>query len=411
MRLLITGATGYVGSTLVRHALAHGHEVTVASRTPLKGFSGNYLHYDLSDEAALEIPDGCAAVLHLAASTSSMAGISGKQEVAAARSLIGAASAAGARFIFVSSQVASLTAPTAYGRIKAEIETETLAAGGTVVRLGQVYGGARCGLFGQHVETVRKLPLLPAFKPSPVFQLIHAGDAAEGVLRAAECNNRASRVYHLAHAAPVPFTAFLDGLARDYRPRPALFLPVPALPIRFACRLFPAKSSPRRLLSLFDLKLMPVQKDLDDLQLKPRPFKPRSRRALAREGQCLFHYLGKGRAGRGLLARYVRAIEKLSEGEALPLRKVFIYFPRFLALIDSPLAVPLDRRTAFAWRLDAATRLLEATPSGSKLFLGPPRGRFHAIGKIIGAGVRESLWLAASLGARPFNLYDERRAR
>jgi hypothetical protein len=350
-------------------------------------------------------------VLHLAANTSPTAGISGEQEVAAARSLIGVANEAGARFIFISSQAASPVAPTPYGRIKAEIEAETLSAGGVVVRLGQVYGGARRGLFGQLVKTIRKLPVLPAFSPCPMIQPIHVDDAAEGVLRIAECESQPSRIYHLAHAVPIPFTAFLDGLAKDYGSRPAMFLPVSALLVRLVCRLFPAKSSPRRLLSLFNIELMPAQEDLDDLALSLRTFKPRGRRMLVREGRCLFHYLGKGCVGRGLLARYVRAIEKLSEGKALPLRKAFIRFPRLLALIDSPLMVPLERRTEFTWRLNAATRLLEATPLGSELFSGPPKGRLHAIGKIIGAGVRESLWLVAGLGARPFHSYDERRAR
>ncbi|QEZ66453.1 SDR family oxidoreductase [Pseudomonas protegens] len=140
MRIAITGATGYIGRRLVRAARLAGHEILALSRRPMAEPGVTWQAFDLADNLPLSLPEDIAVVFHLAVKTQHDFGESSVEQDAAQR-LIEAAAVVGAGVVFVSSQAACADAPTAYGRIKWQIEGKTLAAGGWVVRPGQVYGG------------------------------------------------------------------------------------------------------------------------------------------------------------------------------------------------------------------------------------------------------------------------------
>ena len=183
MRLLVTGATGYIGERLVRHALSNGHEVMVASRNrPDKDLE--WIPFDLSNATEISLPEGIDVVFHLAATTS--IAIDPDMEIEAAKSLINAAKQANAKIIFISSQTAREDAPTIYGRTKWQIEKLVLAAAGLVVRPGQVYGGPEQALFGELVRIMHKLPVIPAFLPAPMVQPVHVDDLIAALLNCAE---------------------------------------------------------------------------------------------------------------------------------------------------------------------------------------------------------------------------------
>lgn len=412
MRLTITGASGYVGTAFSFLAARRGHEITAACRIWPMHLPGSWVAYSLSDDDVPASPEGTDVVIHLAANTTSQGSVSADQEITAAGRWQVEAREVGAKFIFISSQAASELAPTPYGRIKARIERTVLAEGGIVVRLGQIYGGAELGLFGQLVRIVRALPVIPAFFPSPVIQLIHCDDAAEALLRIVERDDVQSGLFCLANPEPCKFSIFLRYLVRNYRKGPCLFLPVPSAPIRWLCGWCPETSAPRRLLSLFCLKPMPTAADLSTLGMTLRSLDDGRRRKLVREGRCLLAYIGKAQPSIGLTRRYVRAVETLRGGQQLPLSDAFLGLPSLLAVIDSPLTVPLSQRSELSWRLDAATLLLEATQQGATLYLGQARKSFnvfYALLDIGGAVISEGIWLLLGLVAALFRPYDEAR--
>jgi len=110
--IIVTGATGYIGARLLARAQADGYTVVSASRRQtLCGVP--CIPFDLSGIEPFQPPAGTDAIIHLAANTSADDKIDETEENQVAQRLIIAARGCNARFIFVSSQAASESAPTA----------------------------------------------------------------------------------------------------------------------------------------------------------------------------------------------------------------------------------------------------------------------------------------------------------
>lgn len=110
LRILVTGASGFIGRTLVPHLAQAGHAVLAVSRAPVAVRPGvraaQVMDYD--DAATLRgLARGCDCVIHLAAiAHRAVKGPASLFEpnVAATRALVAAAAAAGVRrFVLVSS--------------------------------------------------------------------------------------------------------------------------------------------------------------------------------------------------------------------------------------------------------------------------------------------------------------------
>ena len=170
MRILVTGASGFIGAALCRELLARGHSVRAAVRrhsSPAAHPAGldEILVADLAGELDRDaLVDGMDAVVHLAAVAHRAAGEAETQRVNAAATIRLAASVAGRvpRFVFVSSvkvhgedsgdgayAESDPTRPQdAYGRSKLEAEralTEMAARSGmelVLIRPPLVYGPA-----------------------------------------------------------------------------------------------------------------------------------------------------------------------------------------------------------------------------------------------------------------------------
>ncbi len=424
MRVVITGASGYIGTRLTSLALKRGHDVVMASRQRPTVFSAPWVFFDLSSTDSVVLPAGTGAVIHLAASTTNSNRLEDGSEVVAAQRLIKSAQEAGAKFIFVSSQTARADAPTAYGRTKWRIEHGVLSAGGWVVRPGQVYGGELRGLFGMLAKTVRRMPTLPAFVPAPKVQPIHVDDLAEGLLRIAERGDVPPVVYCLAAPEQVSFSKFLAVIAKSRLRCWRGFVPVPvvffnALAFALGETLW-NRLGLGRLRSLFDLPVMETASDLRQLGLTLRPLRSGMhpsgndrRRCLLREGRALLAYILKEPPGNAVLRRYIRAVEQLRGGQALGLPSAFLNFPILMSLLDKSAWADKATGMEFSWRLDAATVLAEATPSGAYRFLGLGRewGWLSSLLSVGNAIVCEVFWRVLRTPLLPLTRFALDRAR
>lgn len=374
MQIAITGATGYIGGCLVRAALQAGYEVLALSRRPPLLKDVKWQHFDLGEAGPLVLPPGIQAVFHLAAETKSTRRAS-THEVDGAKRLLRAAEESKAKFIFVSSQVARPDAPTPYGRTKWELEQLVFQYGGIVVRPGLVYGGPEQGLFGTICSLVRRFPILPAFVPAPKVQLIHVDDLAAALLK---CLSEPPRTL-LTVAAPTPisFTRFLWAVARYRCRKTRVFVPVPRGLVlgvlKVMGRNVRERSGLSRLLSLFSLPLSDTRKDWQRLGLSPRTLAAglsRSgtcRRILLQEGSTFLSYVLRARAPIRLVFRYVRAVERHRNGQALLLPEWVHRCPPLLSLLEGKGTARFQAE--LQWRLTAALMIAEASPQGAKRFL------------------------------------------
>jgi nucleoside-diphosphate-sugar epimerase len=419
MRIVATGANGYIGTRLVKIGTRCGHEMLAATRRPPGELGIPWIEFDLSVPNGLRLTKDVDALVHLAADTLPKAWIDEAREVAAAREMIRAAQAARVKFIFVSSQAARPDAPTAYGRTKWRIEQVVLAAGGWVVRPGQVYGGELRGLYGTLVRLVQKMPLLPTFLPAAKVQPIHVDDLAEGLLRIAERVDLKPGVYCLASPVPISFSGFLAEIAKARLRCRRVFVPVPVMFINLFVALLGEAWRTRfgldRLRSLFDLSVMATASDLSQLGLTLRPLSAGlhpsgddRRRRLLREGKALLAYVLKEQPSNSLLRRYVRVIECLRGGREFGLSGAFLSYPILLSLLNKESWPDATLGKEFVWRMDAATMLAEATPTGAGRFLGSGQrqGPLTSILLISNAVAGEAFWRLVRVFVSPMLRYS-----
>lgn len=412
MKLLITGATGYIGERLTSLAARDGHDVYCASRKPTLT-KYKWLPFDLGSPT-LEIPQDCKALVHLAADTSHNKNTSSETEIIAARALIQQSSLTGTKIIFISSQTASPDAPTSYGQTKWRIEQDILAAGGVVIRPGQVYGGQERGLFGVLSSLVRRVPAIPALLPAPLIQPIHVDDLAAAILTAADNNDIRGETLSLGMIQPISFGAFLESIATDklHKLRLPVPLPVPLINLGTAIlgKNLTARLGLDRLLSLLSLKPMQSQASLIRLGITLRPLadgmhKSGSgrRRRLLIEANTFLSYLLKCQPHKDLLRRYARAIEILDDGQALLDSKALSKLPCAVALLDTGAVRNTVYGQAISRRLHMATALAEASPQGASTFLGlkRPAGFARAFIALGMAVLKDICWRVLSIAASP----------
>ncbi|WP_024617902.1 NAD-dependent epimerase/dehydratase family protein [Pseudomonas kilonensis] len=412
MKLLITGATGYIGQRLSALAAASGHEVVCATRQPCPATYA-WLPYDLRDPAP-ECPAGTQVLIHLAANTSTAA-TSADDEVEAAQALIRCAQQGSARFIFISSQTAEATAPGVYGRTKWRIEQHVLAAGGTVIRPGQVYGGPERGLFGLLSGLMRRSPFIPILMPAPCVQPIHVDDLAASILAVVEREDLHAEILNLGAVQPIAFGRFLMSIA-THRVRAArLPVPLPVVLLKLLRQALgqslSAKWGLERIFSLIHLPPMDSERSLQKLDIQLRPLAHgmhRSghgqRRGLLQEAAGLLHYLLKRPPQRSLVSRYARALERAGKTRPIIHSRLLMRWPILLALLDNPGVLHKPDGQDLSWRLQVALGIAEASPQGAQVFLGAlqPRSLVATLVALGLTSVKALAWKIAALLGRPF---------
>ncbi len=251
--LLVTGAGGFRGAAVVRHALRAGYEVAALSRTPLaerlRGLPGKLTTYavDLADHAAVaRTLEGIApaALIHCAWEGVGGTGRAGNVQldnIRATVALADAAIAAGARkFVGVGSQAE-------YGRydraiVESDLPCPTMLYGAAEAfrlspRAPTLRRGGRRFCLAPPVFSLRQRDNPNRFIPSvaaaladakvprctPGTQLwdyLHIDDAAAGALAAAVTAD-ATGVFNLSSGRPVAVRAILKRLRDRIAPRTA----------------------------------------------------------------------------------------------------------------------------------------------------------------------------------------------
>ena len=381
MKVIVTGASGYIGSRLVQKLLLNGCKVISATREKPKNIDMSWEYFDLTAPEKILIPHDADVIFHLAAITTSN-NESAELERLSANILISQCAERKARLIFISSQTASMNAPTSYGRVKWKIEQNVLAFGGTVVRPGQVYGGIAGGLFGALIKFVKNSIFLPNFIPQPLIQPIHIDDLVECLIRISKSKNISSKIFQLADPNPIRFADFLNQIAKTRVRALRLFFPIPVVLLKLAHRIANAFTQKtiglERLQSLFTLPLMQTEMDLKALDIQLRPlFSGMSRsgsidrRLVLLEGYALIFYIGRTTPKGGVLRAYTRAIFSLRNGKPLNFPKIMVRFPVLVSLIENGRFSDPTVEDEFNWRLDAATAFAEFSVPGANTFLAP----------------------------------------
>lgn len=228
MRVAITGASGYVGSSIANGFRAHGHEVLALSR---RRCAEPWFPYSLEDDPRHLPWEGVNALVHAAYD---FTGRSRKEiletNVRPSVDLMQAAKQANVgRLIFISSMSAFEGCRSNYGKAKFMIEKEALQLGAVVIRPGLVWGTQSGGVMGALEKLVTRYPVVPFLTGQGGLKqyLVHEADLAEAVASVAEILSQgAGSVHHMAHPSPVSLLAILKTLAKRSN-QSRLYVPTP----------------------------------------------------------------------------------------------------------------------------------------------------------------------------------------
>jgi nucleoside-diphosphate-sugar epimerase len=241
MRILVTGASGFIGRILCARLLQGGHDVSVLVRRPGSEPPGTRtLAGDLSDGAKLtelladEQPD---CVVHLAAEIASQRSEDKVMEVNvqgtrrlldACLALAGGDPASGPRIVFSSTVVTGdahgellsegspLPVQTPYGRSKQEGERLILESGlpAVIVRPSHVYGPG--GWYAEELVARLRQPGRFAVIGSGrnLWDVVHVDDVVSALVLAVETAPIGS-IYHVADDEPITFYDFMALTAEE----------------------------------------------------------------------------------------------------------------------------------------------------------------------------------------------------
>lgn len=296
-RIFITGATGFVGRSVVHALLHHGFLVRClvrpGSEPALRGFEaidrvpGNVL----SPDGIARSMEGCTTLVHLVGiiRESRMRGVTfDRLHRVATENMLHVAQEAGVRrYLHMSSLGARPDARSGYHRTKWLAEEAVRQSGldWTIFRPSIIFGPGDA-FISVLASLVRRLPLVPVLgdgryrlQPIPVEQV------AEGFARAAREHRSVGQTYEVGGPAPYPFVDILDQIGSATRQARVRKLKVPLGPVRFATRCL--QWAPGYPISTDQLTMLQEESVCDprrffaDLGMAPEPLIDGLRRMLA----------------------------------------------------------------------------------------------------------------------------------
>ena len=293
MRVLVTGAAGFVGQALVRCLQASGCKVTAlvrdASQTGLFADSVQVaICEDLTDDTAyIDLLGEIDTVVHAAARTHVMAGGSElsalyqHSNVAATSVLAQAAAAAGVqRFIFLSSvkvhgegaeqaytENSAVCPEDDYGRSKLEAENrlQQIAADNpmefVIIRPPLVYGAGVKGNFAALIRLVKRQWPLPLASVHNQRSFVALGNLVDFIQHCSIAPEAADQIFLVADDEALSTTALLREIAAAEGVKSRL-VPVPATLLQFAASLLGKKAQADRLLGSLVIDTTKARKQL-----------------------------------------------------------------------------------------------------------------------------------------------------
>lgn len=257
-RILVAGASGFVGRQLVARLLARGHRVRALSRSPHPELARERMEWRRADVTEPESLRGAAegqdAVVHLVGIAEERAGSTfHRVHVAGTRNLLAEAHRAGVgRFIFMS-VAGARSDGSPFFRTKHEAEREVADSGlpYVILRPSIIYGPGDQFTTGLAL-LLRRLPVFPVLGAGGLrLQPVAVEDVTDALAQAVERSDLEAGVYELAGPERLKLIKIVRVVARTLElRRPIVQLPgalaAPALRI-VAWLGLPAPLSPRQL--------------------------------------------------------------------------------------------------------------------------------------------------------------------
>ncbi len=223
MKILVTGATGFIGSHLVHELVRSGHKVAVLARKNssvehLNNLGVDVRYGDVTDLlSVIEACKGVDTVIHLAAITSSegtdyeesfLVNVVGSQNVIDACKINQVS-----RIIYMGTQSDN---PGAYARTKRKVE-ELFRDSGlnvTIIKPSLVYGPGDKGLFSSMAKFIKKFPVIPIVGSGKYpMKPIYVGDVTKAITSCLERSDLKT-VYFLSGPEEITYSQWMDAIAK-----------------------------------------------------------------------------------------------------------------------------------------------------------------------------------------------------
>ena len=283
--LLVTGATGFIGSRFSHLAMDRGHEVHTFTRSdwshqpavPVR----NRCFGKLPNQISPEVLQGIEVIVHFAGVSQPGDQASHAVNVTGTLNLARMAIEAGSQtFVFLSSQSAHPDALSSYGRSKYTAERELLKLRGinvVILRPGLVCGPGSRGLYRRMCALVEALPIIPLpGGGGSIVQPIHIDDLCEAIFRSVVRSRQlAGSILSLGDEAGMSLSHFLRAITLARLGRRKIVLPLPLWPVELALRAaerigLPLPVNSNNLKGMKGLRRMATGVDMARLKLQPR---------------------------------------------------------------------------------------------------------------------------------------------